>query len=93
MQHYKQTHPNKPIFNLGLNFGSSGPRRCSGAPLAAVSGPPLAAVSGAPLAAQLGFLTAAAPLVAELGRQWLWDLPGAGIKPVSPALAGGFLTS
>ena len=65
----------------------------AGPPLAAVSGAPLAAVSGAPLVAQLGLLTAAAPLVAELGRQWLWDLPGAGIKPVSPALAGGFLTS
>ena len=23
----------------------------------------------------------------------LWDLPGPGIEPVSPALAGGFLTS
>ena len=22
----------------------------------------------------------------------MWDLPGSGIKPVSPALAGGFLT-
>ena len=22
-----------------------------------------------------------------------WDLPGQGIKPVSPALAGGFLTT
>ena len=42
---------------------------------------------------KLESITAAAPLVAELGRQWLWDLPGAGIKPVSPALAGGFLTS
>ena len=30
-------------------------------------------------------------------RAWLlrrmWDLPGAGLKPVSPALAGGFLTT
>ena len=28
--------------------------------------------------------------------QWLWgmwDLPGSGIKPISPALAGGFFTS
>ena len=23
----------------------------------------------------------------------MWDLPGAGLKPVSPALAGGFLTT
>ena len=23
----------------------------------------------------------------------MWDLPGPGIKPVSPALAGGFLTT
>ena len=23
----------------------------------------------------------------------IWDLPGAGIEPVSPALAGGFLTT
>ena len=51
----------------------------------------------------LRLLTAAAPLVAELGRQWLscrgslarwlWDLPGAGVKPVPRALTGGFLTS
>ena len=23
----------------------------------------------------------------------MWDLPGAGLEPVSPALAGGFLTT
>ena len=23
----------------------------------------------------------------------MWDLPGPGLKPVSPALAGGFLTT
>ena len=23
----------------------------------------------------------------------MWDLPGSGIEPVSPALAGGFLTT
>ena len=23
----------------------------------------------------------------------MWDLPGSGIKPVSPALAGGFFTT
>ena len=50
-------------------------------------------------------LTAAGPLVAERGlwasavdaRAWLphcmWDPPGLGIEPVSPALAGEFLTT
>ena len=27
------------------------------------------------------------------GLAALWDLPGPGLKPVSPALAGGFLTT
>ena len=31
-------------------------------------------------------------LVAQLLRG-MWDLPGPGLKPVSPALAGGFLTT
>ena len=25
--------------------------------------------------------------------QYMWDLPGPGLKPMSPALAGGFLTT
>ena len=47
-----------------------------------------------------GLLLAVASLVAEPGAQvsscgtrGMWDLPGPGIKPVSPALAGGFLST
>ena len=61
------------------------------------------------LVAELGLCTAAAALVVERGLQGLWaqqlwcmtglvapgvwDLPGSGIEPVSPALAGGFYTT
>ena len=41
-------------------------------------------------------LGARASLVAARGLKLLrgmWDLPGAGLEPVSPALAGGFLTT
>ena len=55
-----------------------------------------------------GFLTVVASLVAEYGPPWLWhmgstawtylpggmwNLPGPEIKPMSPALAGRFLTT
>ena len=61
----------------------------------AVSGLSLVSESGGyPLAAVLGLLTVVAPLVCG-PRAWLlwgmWDLPGPGIRSVSPALAGGFL--
>ena len=62
---------------------------------------------GLPLAAGYELLIGLASLVAEYGLQgglrsygaqaWLlldmWDLPGSGVKPMSPALAGGFFTT
>ena len=47
------------------------------------------------LVAVLGFLTAVASPVAETSTwaqllRGMWDLPTSGVKPVSPALAGGF---
>ena len=39
------------------------------------------------------FLTVGASPVAVHGLSCLWDLPRPGIEPVSPALAGGFLTT
>ena len=53
---------------------------------------------GSSLAAESGLLIAMASLgvgsraQAQLLRS-MWDLPGAGIEPVSPTLAGGFLTT
>ena len=51
------------------------------------------------LFAMCKFLIVAASLVAvsavvmRLLPQDIWNLPGPGIEPVSPALAGGFLTT
>ena len=39
------------------------------------------------------FLTVGASPVAVHGLSCLWDLPRPGIEPVSPALAGGFLST
>ena len=53
---------------------------------------------GSSLAAESGLLIAMASLgvgsraQAQLLRS-MWDLPGAGIEPVSPALADGFFTT
>ena len=34
-----------------------------------------------------------ASVVVALGLSCMWNLPGPGIKPMSPALAAGFLTT
>ena len=49
--------------------------------------------SGALVAAALGFWNAGSVVAAHglINFPSMWDLSGAGIKPVSPALAGGFL--
>ena len=62
----------------------------------------LSCVSRVQLFATLGTVAGQAPLSVEFSRQENWsglpcsppgDLPGPGIKPVSPACAGGFFTT